>query len=275
MPGGIPFDRVASIYDATRALPRGVEREVADRLAERIGGARSLEVGVGTARWAWPLQQRGVEIVGVDLSGPMLRVARSKGFARPVRADVCRLPFPDGRFDGSLVTHLLHLVYDVPSALREIARVTRQRVRSVLEYEIARPDVVDEYLALVRAAGFGASPPGLGERKLAEALRPDWVRDVAHFHSRGPATSKIDAVAARSFRDTWDASGPVHARAIEALRARFGDAEETVETRVEIAEWDRRRLLGFAEEYEAAHPVPRTSRPGRPPGTTDLENSDK
>lgn len=251
MTGGVPFDRVADLYDATRRLPRDVEREVSDRLAERIDGARTLEVGVGTARWALPLQQRGVEVTGIDLSGPMLRVARDKGFARPVRADVTRLPFPDGRFDGCLATHVLHLVFDVPSALREIARVGRRRLRSVLEFETARPDIVEEYLGLVRREGFGVPPPGLSERKLAVAVRPDWARDVAHFQRRGPVGAKIEAVASRSFRDTWATPDRLHAQAVAALRDRFAGQEETVDVRLELVEWERKRLVAFADDLGA------------------------
>lgn len=272
MRGGIPFDQVAPDYDATRRLPAGAEHLVADRLAERIAGARTLEVGVGTARWAMPLQARGVEIVGADLSAPMLQVARSKGFARAVRADLIRLPFPDGRFDGVLANRVLHLVFDVPRALREIVRVCRRRLRSVLEFETARPDVVESYLAFVRARGAGRSPPGLSERRLAEALRPDWRGDVTRFHSRGPASRKIDAVAARSFRDTWATPEAVHRAAVAGLRREFGDVDEITETRAELAEWDRSRLLQFADTYRSPTPTsspryravrPRAPRPGR------------
>lgn len=270
MSGGISFDRVAALYDGTRGLPAGVERDVADRLAERTDGARTLEVGVGTARWALPLQSRGLEVVGVDLSGPMLRVARAKGFSRPIRGDLTRLPFPDGRFDSCLATHVLHLVFDVPAALREIARVSRRRLRTVLEYETARPDLVEAYLAIVRAEGSGVPPPGLGERKLAAALRPDWVRDVARFHARGPAALKINAIRARAFRDTWATPSELHERAVRALRESYGEGEELVETRIEIAEWDRSRLLAFADEYAAAHPPAQSLESRRAPAERDL-----
>lgn len=249
MPGGIAFDRVAEEYDATRALPPGVERAVAERLARRIGAERTLELGVGTGRWARPLQHLNVAITGVDLSAPMLQVARRKGLVQAIRADATHLPFRDAQFDGALSNHLLHLVYDVPAVLREFGRVCVGRLRSVLEHETARPDLVEAYLQLVREGGAGRPPPGLGERKLAEALRPDALSDAARFHSRGPASAKLDAIARRSFRDTWGTPDRLHQAAIESLRRTFADQDELVETRVEIAEWSRERLLEFATEY--------------------------
>lgn len=275
MPGGIAFDRVAEEYDATRSLPPGVERAVAERLARRIGAERTLELGVGTGRWACPLQQLTVAITGVDLSAPMLRVARRKGLVRAIRADASRLPFPDDQFDGALSNHLLHLVYDVPAVLREIGRVCRGRLRSVLEHETARPDLVEAYLRLVREGDAGRPPPGLGERRLAETLRPDAVRDAARFHSRGPASTKLDAIARRSFRDTWGTPERLHRSAVEALRRTFAEQDELVETRVEIVEWSRDRLLAFAAEYARPSMVPRgPNRPNsrragkRPPGAS-------
>ena len=42
-----------------------------------------LELGAGTGRVAWPLADAGFRVVGLDLSEPMLALARRKGDARP------------------------------------------------------------------------------------------------------------------------------------------------------------------------------------------------
>ena len=55
---GVNFDRAASFYDATRALPDGVAEEVGDAILRRVAAGsdtRFLEVGIGTGRVALPL----------------------------------------------------------------------------------------------------------------------------------------------------------------------------------------------------------------------------
>jgi len=251
---GISFDRVAVVYDSTRSLPPGVEKSVVDLLVRRIGSERTLEVGVGTARWAGPLEQRGVAIVGVDLGRAMLTQARRKGFRGGVQGDLLRLPFPDGSFDGALANHILHLVEDVPAALDELARVVRGRVRSVLRHETARPDLSERYVELAERDGGRVGPPGLGERELARRLPPDLLRDAAAYHTSAPARTALDALESRAFRDTWAVPEVRHREILTELRARFGDAEVLTDVRVEVAEWERTRLAAFAVALRAAQP---------------------
>jgi SAM-dependent methyltransferase len=255
VPGGISFDRAASTYDATRSLPPGVERTAAEVLARSLGDGRTLEIGVGTARWARPLEARGVFVAGVDLSRSMLEVARTKGFGRGVLGDVRRLPFRDATFAGVLSSHVLHLVYDLPAVLGEVARVSTGRLRSVLQFETARPDLMAAYIDLVERTGPRTGPPGLGERDLARRLPPDLVRDVATFHLRAPASAKLDALESRAFRDTWATPEQRHREVIEELRAKYGGADVLQETHLELAEWSRDRLATFARGWRMDRPA--------------------
>lgn len=237
---------MAGVYDATRALPPTVADSVADRLARMLGSERTLEIGVGTARWARPLEIRGADVVGVDLAGEMLRVARAKGFGRPLQADARRLPFRDGTFEGVLSNHVLHLVDDVPAVLREVGRVSRGFVRSILEHDTERPDVVAEYRERVGREGVPVDPPGLTERKLVEVLAPDRLRDAARFFVRSPAETRLAAIGTRAFQYTWAAPAEVHDRVVRELTTEFAGSEVTTETRVEIAEWSMPRIRSLA-----------------------------
>ena len=126
----VAFDRAAGFYDETRGLRPEVSELVADRIEEAAGpAARLLEIGVGTGRVALPLHGRGREIVGVDLSLPMLERYRAKAAAAglpppPVlRADAGRLPLRDACADVVLEVHVLHLVPDWERVLEEVRRV--------------------------------------------------------------------------------------------------------------------------------------------------------
>jgi SAM-dependent methyltransferase len=126
----VAFDRAAGFYDESRGLDPAVEELVVDRFEEAVGPTgRLLEVGVGTGRIALPLRRRGREVVGVDLSWPMLERYRAKaaaaGLAPPpvLRADATRLPLRDASVDAVLVVHVLHLVPAWELALDEARRV--------------------------------------------------------------------------------------------------------------------------------------------------------
>jgi SAM-dependent methyltransferase len=126
----IAFDQAAGYYDESRGIPREVEEQAADRVEAAVGpAARLLEMGVGTGRVALPLHRRGRQVVGVDLSLPMLERYRAKAAAEGLppppllRADATRLPLRDACVDAVLEVHVLHLIPDWELALAEARRV--------------------------------------------------------------------------------------------------------------------------------------------------------
>ncbi|ETK37460.1 class I SAM-dependent methyltransferase [Microbispora sp. ATCC PTA-5024] len=79
-----------------------------DRLAELADGGRALEFAVGTGRLAVPLAGRGVPVTGVDLSGPMIELLRTKADEETipvVAGDMATVTAP-GRYT------LVYLVYN-------------------------------------------------------------------------------------------------------------------------------------------------------------------
>jgi SAM-dependent methyltransferase len=84
-----------------------------DRLAGLAGDGRALEFAIGTGRVAVPLAQRGVQVTGIELSGPMIEQLRAK-------ADEAAIPVIAGdmataRAPGSYA--LVYLVYNTISNL--------------------------------------------------------------------------------------------------------------------------------------------------------------
>src|SRR2546428_4891425 len=112
MPGRLSFDRVAAIYDETRGLSLRAMGPFPAVLVNQLQGKRVLEVGVGTGRYAVPLQKSGVRVVGVDISRKMVEFGLAKGLRDVVFADAARLPFVSGAFDVAPPNHCLHLIPD-------------------------------------------------------------------------------------------------------------------------------------------------------------------
>ena len=86
-------------------------------LAGVAPGERVLEVGCGNGRYLEALRNRGARAAGCDLSPGILRAA---GHPALLNADVTALPVRDGAVDLVLACHLLDLVPDRATAIREL-----------------------------------------------------------------------------------------------------------------------------------------------------------
>ncbi|MFN8147625.1 MAG: class I SAM-dependent methyltransferase [Candidatus Nanopelagicales bacterium] len=74
--------------DAAEKFAPEVLDPTVDLLAELAGGGPALELAVGTGRVAIPLHARGVPVVGIELSAPMVDRMRAKAGAEGVRVVV-------------------------------------------------------------------------------------------------------------------------------------------------------------------------------------------
>ena len=101
------------------------------------GGKLLLEVGAGAGRNT--PRYRGFErIVLMDYSSTQLEQAqKSLGVDDRytyVVADVYKLPFVDGLFDGATMIRVLHHMTDAPKSLAQIRQVLQPNARFLLEY---------------------------------------------------------------------------------------------------------------------------------------------
>ncbi len=135
------FDRIVPRYDLmNRLMTGGLDVAWRDLTVRRAlegyarGTARVLDVATGTGDLALAFAEAGAgEVVGLDLSEPMLRRAAAKarqrsGSARTlswVSGDALHLPFADDRFDACTVSFGLRNMPDYAAALAEMARVLR------------------------------------------------------------------------------------------------------------------------------------------------------
>lgn len=120
------YDGVAEDYERVHA-PRFAEvaRDLL-ALADVPAGARLLDVGTGTGVTAGVALEAGLDVVGVDESVGMLRVARRVRPAVRVAAGLAiDLPLRDGRFDVAVGNFVLAHFTKVDTALYDVMRVVR------------------------------------------------------------------------------------------------------------------------------------------------------
>ncbi|MCG3156396.1 MAG: Ubiquinone biosynthesis O-methyltransferase [bacterium] len=107
--------------------------ECAKRLSSRgFRTGRILDAGCGSGGTALVLAQRfpDSEIVGIDLSEPLLRLANRNAQAAKVErrtkfemGDVEKIPYANHSFDAVLNINMVHIVEDPVQMLNEIERV--------------------------------------------------------------------------------------------------------------------------------------------------------
>src|SRR5512143_2888443 len=121
------FDRAASFYDQTRSLPEAIAKAGIQALVDIIGtSSHILEVGAGTGRISIPLLERGLDLIGCDLSSRMLLRLKEKFPSAPIaQSDASQLPFPKAAFDVVMTVHVLHLIPPWRESLREFRRVLK------------------------------------------------------------------------------------------------------------------------------------------------------
>ena len=100
-------------------------------------GGHLLELGAGAGRNT-PRYTGYDQITLLDYSRTQLEQARARLGDSPryryVAADVYRLPFIDGAFDGATMIRTLHHMKDAPAALAQVRRVLAENAVFILEF---------------------------------------------------------------------------------------------------------------------------------------------
>ncbi len=246
MPVRLSFDRVAAIYDETRALSPKVMSRVLGTLLDQLLGKSVLEIGVGTGRYAVPLQKSGIDVVGVDISHKMVELGLGKGLKNVILADGARLPFTPRAFDLSTSNHMLHLVPDWREILLEMARVTRDSYFSILERSGRTTNLHREYDRLAAEAGYKWEAPGVHERDLPDLVKPDLIMPVGPFEEVVVADHILEELDQRSFSSQWGTPEDVHRRVMRELRHRWNGHEFKHTWSLEVTFWRAERLAEIA-----------------------------
>jgi len=127
------FDLWPEKYDQWFETPIGrliktYETELVLDMLRSARGERILDAGCGNGVFTREIIAAGAQVVGLELSFPMLARARKKLSGdpfTPVQGDMNRLPFKDHTFDKSMSITAIDFIQDARTAMDELFRVTR------------------------------------------------------------------------------------------------------------------------------------------------------
>ncbi|HWC12088.1 MAG TPA: class I SAM-dependent methyltransferase [Acidimicrobiales bacterium] len=230
--------RAAPYAESLTDLTEGAAAALLDA-AEIGAGTRVLDVATGPGVVALAARRRGAEVVAVDQSAAMVRLARAAGLDAH-RALAEDLPFPSGTFDAVVGGFLLNHLARPEAGVAELARVSRGRVAlSVWDLPEANP-ALGLFGPIVESFGMpDVVPPGpdgslfSDDARLAALLAAAGLGDVLVAHVRWTVTVDpgrwFDAVAEGTPRTgaalaaaTPAQRAQLRERYVEAAAARYG-----------------------------------------------------
>ena len=136
------FNKWAPFYNITDLFISKVRLKVVDFINIKTD-SKVLDIATGTGKQAFAFAKKGYDVVGIDLSEDMLRIANKKNKYENVKfevADASKLPFKENHFDVSCISFALH---DMPLSIRkkvlkEMVRVTKSK-GSIVVVDYALP----------------------------------------------------------------------------------------------------------------------------------------
>jgi ubiquinone/menaquinone biosynthesis C-methylase UbiE len=252
---GLSFDRIADRYDTTRWYPDQVMEDILSVLEKNLDPEKPImDAGVGTGRFAKPLQDAGFTVVGVDISARMLEKARQKSAQDLFRADITALPFKDEAFGSALSIHVLHLISNWKLALREISRVTSGHLVSVAFNKMESPaeELRRFYDQTCADLGYVVRHPGMREREMPEVFEPDEEITITMHEHPIDVRNIISDYSNRTYSNQWMIPEDIHQQAIEALQERYDGVDQVIgRERISLLKWSADRIWEFAGDLAA------------------------
>ena len=185
------FDDWPEKYDRWFITPIGslvkkYESDLILDLLKPVSGETILDAGCGTGVFTLDILSLGTQIVGLDISFPMLRRAMEKAEKYPlypVLGDIGTLPFREGSFDKVVSITAIEFIEDTRSAVAELFRVTKKggvivvaNLNILSPWAVRRTEAAKKGDSIFRKAHF-RSPDDLRSLAPVEGL----VNTAIHF----------------------------------------------------------------------------------------------
>jgi ubiquinone/menaquinone biosynthesis C-methylase UbiE len=185
------FDEWPEKYDHWFTTPIGslvkkYESELISDLLMPCPGEMILDAGCGTGVFSLDIISSGSQVIGLDISLPMLRRAREKfgGYPfYPGLGDISTLPFREGTFDKVVSITAIEFIRNAKRCVAELFRVTKRggvvavaNLNSLSPWAVRRIEKAKKGKSIFRNAIF-RSPDDL----LSLAPVKGVVRTAIHF----------------------------------------------------------------------------------------------
>jgi SAM-dependent methyltransferase len=236
-------ERVAARYDEASAeeFDPWVVDPIVEFLAERAGGGRALELGIGTGRIALPLARRGVPVHGIELSKAMAARLRDKQGGEDVGVTI-------GDFSTTTVDGSFSLAYVVFNTIMNLT--TQEAQVACFRNVAAHLEPGGSFVVEVMIPELRRLPPG-EIFVVFESGDDSWGIDAYDVANQGLVSHHLSVVegelerVSMPFRYVWPAELDLMARlAGMSFRERWGGWKRepfTSDSRTHVSVWEQNR----------------------------------
>lgn len=221
----VDYTDISNTYDRRRSYPRELIKKLVDFGTLRKG-MKILDAGCGTGNIASQLhKQINIDIIGLDSSLPMLKVARGKSLeVICADADNHPLPFQNGAFDRIIVAYFIHQINNLSLLFAECYRILCDS-GVILLLTSSHKQIEYQHPVLKE---FFPSGIEIDKRRFPDVARIDYLLDLAGFRS-----IKHDEVLVESIALDWECLDRVKSKYVSTYHLLPHDEFELGVTRLE------------------------------------------
>jgi ubiquinone/menaquinone biosynthesis C-methylase UbiE len=271
-----PFEKTAKTYDEQRGIPPAASEQIRAAIMSQLPGVARpwlLEIGVGTGRYAKPLQHEGWRYIGIDSSSAMLARCQAKlaaGIAGRrvdlVQGDAKCLPFPDQCFDIVVAASVFRVITPWHVAARESLRVLKRPGLIVLVQHMVDEDSIEGRLRrqkrrFLQQIGIGAEPAGgASDAAVAQYFETQGATSDLFETARWSEARTPRQIIQRHLHGNRVAGQPWAPELAETLERAAEAAAGSLDSTQPVHRWLRVYLLDFSEKELKGRTA---ARPGR------------
>lgn len=232
----INFDRVAGVYDRTRAVPMEtieiLVREINKNLLDVFGSPpyQILSLGIGSGRVERYLSSTNNHLFGIDISELMLKELKKKNVAETIsilQADACNLPFR-GKFNLAIAIHVIHLIKNHKEFLNEIIRTSQMAIFGDVYTDAYQSKLYSSFLNILLTLGWTKQESKLKNSYILTEMSKHRF-EVEEFsetiYTSQTHASIFESIKKRYFSWLWDVPEPIYQQAIKLLEIKIRNEE--------------------------------------------------
>ncbi|MHA1202538.1 MAG: class I SAM-dependent methyltransferase [Candidatus Heimdallarchaeaceae archaeon] len=232
----INFDRVAGVYDRTRAVPMEtieiLVREINKNLLVTFGSPpyQILSLGIGSGRVEKYLSSTNNHLFGIDISELMLKELKKKDVAETIsilQADACNLPFR-GKFHLAIAIHVIHLIKDHKEFLNEIIRTSQMAIFGDVYTDAYQSKLYSSFLNILLTLGWTKQESKFKNSYILTEMSKHGfeVEEFSETISTSQTHASIfESIKKRYFSWLWDVPEPIYQQAIKLLEIKIRNEE--------------------------------------------------
>lgn len=230
----INFDRVAEVYDRTRAVPMEtitiLTREINNILQTTFGSPpyQILSLGIGSGRVERYISSPNNHLFGIDISELMLKELKKKSTVENIsilQADACNLPFR-GKFHLTIAVHVIHLIQYQEDFLNEIIRASKMVIIGDVFTNAYQSRLYSYFLDILSTLGWIKQE----SKSISDYLETAMMKqgfEVEEFSETinvfQTHASIFESLQKRYFSWLWDVPEPIYQQAMKLLEQKIRD----------------------------------------------------